>query len=704
MRKLTLYLLANLIPFCAYNQNCLNAGFEDGSLSGYTTYLGRISTNGTVTIETPGSNDRQHKIMHISDGFDPIAENFCSENKLLPVVPPDAGEYTLRLGNSSSGAQAERVLLNFTVTPELTFFLLRYAVILNDPNHAPFEQPRFELRILDENGQIFPCGEYQVRSAENIPGFETCSGNWRVRPWTTVGFELQSFLGQNIQIEILTTDCAQGGHAGYAYLDVSCQPLEINLEGYCPDNTDCTMRVTDGFINYKWNTGDTTNAINIQNPLAGTAYQVTVTSATGCTLVLSETIPNLEELPKPVFSSEPDRTFCRDTAIWFQPKGQHLNKIHSPNLEKTADSFLLKTAITTNYSFIATDSYGCQSDTLQFRIKIAPPTISSKIDSLECTGDSNGQIQLAVQSDFLPIQYKWDSGPSTATMTNLTKGTYTVTISDNIHCTNTATFTLLEPDSLILDLFEINPIICHGAADGKVGISSKGGIPPYALEMNNQPYFKAAIDNLSAGNYSFSLMDANGCSTKKNIQLINPLPIKIDAVATAVSCFGDTDGTINLIIEGGRPNYQISWNDARYEGENNMTGLMAGDYITTITDELGCTITKKVTVFEPPFNKDCGTFIPNTFSPNADGLNDAFYVAGSRNGIRVENMEIYNRWGELVFKNAPNCQEIGNAACGWSGLINNREAPTSVYIYVIAIRFPKMSEPVIYKGTVQLVK
>ena len=84
---------------------------------------------------------------------------------MLPVVPEDGGQYTLRLGNSQSGSKAERVVLSFTVTPELTFFLLRYAVILNDPDHAAFEQPRFELRILDENGEIFPLWRIPSKSS-----------------------------------------------------------------------------------------------------------------------------------------------------------------------------------------------------------------------------------------------------------------------------------------------------------------------------------------------------------------------------------------------------------------------------------------------------------------------------------------------------------------------------------------------------------
>ena len=704
MKNSIAFLLASLIPYFSFSQECFNAGLEDGTLSGYATYHGRISANGTVTIETPGPSAQQHRIMHISEGFDPIAEAHCVTNKLLPVVPESAGQYTLRLGNSLTGGKAERVILSFTVTPELTFFLLRYAVVLNDPNHASFEQPRFELRILDESGNVFPCGEYQVRSAENIPGFESCTNGWRVRPWTTVGFELQSFLGQKVQIEILTTDCAQGGHAGYAYLDATCQPLEIKLEGYCPGNTDATMSVTDGFINYQWNTGETTNAINIQNPISGTPYQVTVTSATGCTLVLKNTIPNLEELPSPEFFSQPDRSFCRDTALWFHPKGNHLNEVSSPTLGLVADSFLLTPSTTTTYTFVSSDLYGCASDTLQFDIEIAPPAITNVIDSLACFGDSDARIQLEVKSDFLPVRYKWETGEMTSTLSELSAGSYTISVIDNINCTNNATYVLSEPAPLALDLLEMNPITCYGLSDGILEVISHGGVSPYTFQMNSKPFLTPIIDNLTAGTYSIMLRDANNCHITQTTEILEPLPLIIETVAKGVSCYGHSDGEITLTINGGMPDYYISWNDARYNGETSMTEMAAGTYIATITDDLGCESIEQVTVFEPPFNKDCGTYIPNIFSPNGDGVNDVFTVAGSMRGLSLEKLEIYNRWGELVFKKGENCTNISRMDCGWSGWIGNKPAPVGVYIYLIAIRFPEMPEPVIFTGDVQLLK
>ena len=705
MRNFKLFLLAFLLPLNSYAQECFNAGLEDGTLSGYDTYRGKILENGTLVIENPELNENQHRVMHKSEGFDPIAALRCTVNKMLPVVSEGAGQYALRLGNPQSGANAERVVLSFTVTPELTFFLLRYAVILNDPDHDAFEQPRFEMRILDENGAVFPCGEYQVRAAENIPGFESCQSNWKVRPWTTVGFELQSFLGQEIQIEILTSDCAQGGHAGYAYLDVSCQPLEIKLDGYCPGNTDATMSVTDGFVDYQWSTGANTNAINIQNPLPGTNYQVTVTSATGCTLVLENTIPDLEEIPQPVFETVADRTFCRDTAFLFQPQGDYLNEIYSPTFGQSATSFLLDTRDNNHYTFITSDKFGCHSDTLAFSLNIAPPSIVSSVKEPLCAGDATGTIEIVAESDFMPISYFWNTGSTTPDVSNLEAGTYQVTIIDNLNCSNTANFTLTTPDSLELSLTEASPIICAGDATAVLEIFTEGGVAPYLYHLNNQLFAIPFMDNLSAGTYTILVQDANECTIENRMIIQEPLPMEVTSFSEPVDCYGGADGEIGLTIRGGAPSYDIAWSDARYNGQTSMSKMPAGTYTATITDALGCEMEAAVTVLQPPFNKDCGTYIPNVFSPNGDGQNDIFYVAGSTTGIAVENMEIYNRWGELVFKKSTDCTGINNADCGWTGLINGREsAPVGTYLYQISIRFEEVAEPVLFTGDVQLLR
>lgn len=704
MRNTTLYLLLFVYPFLSYSQNCFNAGLEDGTLKGYTTYYGNIDKDGKVTIDQLGERPKQHRIMHIEEGIDPIAEKYCTINQHLPVVPEGGGQYTLRLGNSNTGGKAERVVLEFTVTPELTFFLLRYAVLINDPKHDPHEQPRFELRILDQQGKVFPCGEYNVRAAADIPGFESCSSGWRVRPWTTVGFELQSFLGQTIQIELLTTDCAQGGHAGYAYLDASCQPLKINLEGYCPENSEATMRVTDGFIDYQWNTGANTSAININNPQAGESYQVTVTSATGCTMVLKDTIPDLRTLPAPKFYAESDKTFCRDTTYWFTPNGKNLGKIYSPTLGTTDDAFLIGTKKATHYTFLSSDEYGCNTDTLTFNIHKAPLSIGATIDSLSCFGDTDGGIQLSVASDFPPIHYQWEHGPSNATLQQLVVGNYTVTIVDALQCTSTATYILRTPPPLSLSTMEMHPISCYGEADGELTIHPEGGKLPYDIVWNAAERNTMSMSELSAGTYIVTVTDANNCTVQNSATLKEPPPLLISSHAIPASCYGNDDGEIGLSIEGGLAPYQIYWQDNLQQVHAIRNNLSAGTYQVTITDDLGCTQESQILLSEPPFNQDCGTYIPTAFSPNGDGINDYFLVAGSKKGIAIKSMQIFNRWGAMVFENKGQCAVIGDALCGWSGRINGQLAPNGLYVYLIVLQIEGIVEPVLYTGEVALVK
>jgi len=399
MKNTYFLLLLLLIQTPIVGQECLNAGFESGLADGYHTFIGSIDTFGNVVVNQLEFDPNRFTVMHIQDGIDSIAAKYCTINKSLKVVPDGGGQYALRLGNALAGAQAEKIRLTFRVTPDLTFFLLNYAVVLNDPAHEIFEQPRFEMNILDEQGRPLECGTYEVRAAPSIPGFESCKEGWRVRDWTAVGFELQRFLGDSIQIEILTTDCSQGAHAGYAYIDANCRPLEIQLEGYCPDSTTASLRVTEGFIKYEWeaDSTNTSNILNLVNPVPETVYTVTVTSGTGCTLVLSDTIPTIEEFPIPKFDILPALTICKGDTILVEPSGLNLNEVFNLNYNYSASSFALNPTETTEYFFVSFDEHRCIADTLSLIIEVEEASRSSFVTSADtyCVGDT---VHLAYQS------------------------------------------------------------------------------------------------------------------------------------------------------------------------------------------------------------------------------------------------------------------------------------------------------------------
>lgn len=613
----------------AQSENCDNAGFEFGTVNGYSTFVGEIEGNGAVIVNTPGIDPDRHRIMHISEGVDPIAALHCATNTELPVVPQGAGQYSMRLGNAFTGAEAERVILDLTVTEENSFFLLSYAVVLQDPGHPEHQQPRFELRILDENDQVFPCGVYEVRAAENIEGFENCGG-WRVRPWTTAGFELQSYIGQNIKIEILTTDCSQGGHAGYAYFDASCQPLELRLNGYCPGTTSAEIYATEGFEEYAWSTGDTTNVISIENPIAGTEYSVTLTSATGCTLVLTDTLPTIEEVSAPIFNNVSDTSICPGNSFWFMPTGQNLDEVFSPTLGFSADSFLIAPQSSIDYVFLASDEYGCSSDTIIYTVTVSDSSttilVSSVIiDSTKCFDSQDGSINIMSNA----ISYLWLDGSTSSFLSDLEAGSYIVKMFDEYGCFAERSYEVESPSELILNSELIN-VSCFGAADGSIEVFPQGGSAPY-YNAANDTVVVVLLDSLTSGPYEVEVTDNNGCLIATNLTINQPDSIALSMSQDSVRCFGEMNGASIVNAMGGTPPYLYLWSDNNMQTLPQAFNIPTGIYSVTITDDKGCVKSDSVQVEEPAVITIDITEIDSTrCHDSSDGM--ASVVASGGNG------------------------------------------------------------------------
>ena len=183
---------------------------------------------------------------------------------LLRTVPE--GELaSVRLGNwTSSGTgtpEAESITYALTVdTNDFTLLVLRYAAVLQDPEHSADLQPRFRLQILNQNNELIDS----CSMADFIANFNL---NWNQaanevlwKDWTTVGLDLSPYGGQTIFIRLTTNDCGEGSHFGYAYFTLGCSTKRMHSEGcsHVPDNR---FSVPMGF-NYRWYTNQDTTTIS----------------------------------------------------------------------------------------------------------------------------------------------------------------------------------------------------------------------------------------------------------------------------------------------------------------------------------------------------------------------------------------------------------------------------------------------------------
>ena len=430
MKNFKILILIFLLVGKLFSQvsSCTNSDFETGTFSGWNGEIGNCCP---VTTSPSGIIGDRHTIMS-GTGTDP---NTCD---IVTVVAP-GGVYSARLGNENSGAESEKLTYSLVVSPSNSLFIYKYAVVLEDPGHAPSDQPRFQLRVLDSSGNLIDpiCGEYTVISSATIPGFQTCNGSIRYKDWTTVGLDLTPYIGQTITIEFSTGDCSLGAHFGYAYVDAFCAPLQINST-FCLGAVNTILSAPIGF-SYLWSTGETTQSINVINPVQDQTYSCVLTSVTGCTVSISTSI----NLVQPIATFNITNG-CYDTATFLNatnvPTGINLDTFAwdfgdgtTSTIEKPSHVF----SSPGNYNVIFTisNSSGCTS-TNKKKVTVYEPA-----KDFYCSTDNNfsddNSLTVIVNGGSGSFLYQLDDGPLQISNVfhQLAVGNHIVTVTDDVNCT-----------------------------------------------------------------------------------------------------------------------------------------------------------------------------------------------------------------------------------------------------------------------------
>ncbi len=236
-----------------------------------TCYTGTFNTpRTTVGVVDNGSSssvsrhtvhfDRSETDSRTGDMLHTVPEGYCT---------------SVRLGNWETGAQAESITYTYTVdTTDYNLMLLKYAAVLQDPNHSPDHQPRFSFNITDTNGNdVSACYSADFVSNASL-GWHTAGANVLWKDWTTVGVDLDPLQGQTIHITLTSYDCERSGHYGYAYfvLDLSNKGM---LSNSCTSDEN-VFYAPSGFA-YRWySAADSATTLSTSDSLhvytAGTFY------------------------------------------------------------------------------------------------------------------------------------------------------------------------------------------------------------------------------------------------------------------------------------------------------------------------------------------------------------------------------------------------------------------------------------------------
>ena len=261
------------------------------------------------------------------------------------------------------------------------------------------------------------------------------------------------------------------------------------------------------------------------------------------------------------------------------------------NSNISIDQFVITT--TGDIAYVALDAMKWQCPSV-----VVTPVAQTNI---ACNGGATGSATVSA-SGGNGFVYDWTpgnpAGDGTATATGLSAGTWTCTVTNSCGLSNATSFTITQPSTTLTATQSQTDVSCNGGTNGTASVVASGGTGAYTYLWSPTGGTGATTTGRSAGSYTVTITDANGCSIQKNFTINAPAALTATQSQTDVSCNGGTNGTASVVASGGAGGYTYSWSPSGGTGAT-TTGRTAGNYTVTITDANSCSIQKSFTINAP---------------------------------------------------------------------------------------------------------
>lgn len=388
---------------------------------------------------------------------------------------------------------------------------------------------------------------------------------------------------------------------------------------------------------YSWSpAGSGTNPTN----LAPGAYTVTVTDLNGCTANTSFTIGTLNG-PTLSLNSSSDVSCngANDGSASVSASGG------SPGYTYTWMPGSLNGSSQSNlaggtYTITVTDLGGCTDALIVIISEPAALTVNaSNIQDANC-GASNGAATITAAGGTGPYTYAWSPAGSGTNPTNLAPGAYTVTVTDQNNCSATTNFTIGTLSGPTISLDNSSDVTCFGGTDGSASMSASGGSPGYTFAWIPGGLSGATQSSLAAGTYTVTVTDLSGCTDVINVTIGEPSELLVNTVSISDANCGASDGSATVSASGGTGTYTYSWSPSGGNGAT-ATGLAAGNYTVTVSDQNGCSATENITIgniggptatLQSSTNVSCAGASDGTATVNVSGGTAPYSYAWSPTG------------------------------------------------------------------------
>lgn len=236
-------------------------------------------------------------------------------------------------------------------------------------------------------------------------------------------------------------------------------------------------------------------------------------------------------------------------------------------------------------------------------------TLKSTKTDVKCFGAKSGAIDLTVSGGTAPYTYLWSNGATSEDLANIPAGTYFVTVKDAQGCENKDSVKVTEPIELTAYPHLEKPVSCYKGSDAVVVIYAEGGTPPYKYTIGKETNLTGIFTGLSAGHYTGSVTDANGCTINGSGDIEEPKPIEAHVKATGVNLIGYGSSYILFLVNdhqfvklsayahGGSGEFTYDWGTAGKTQTVVVSPKKTTAYTVIIKDTNGCTKTCTTTIY-----------------------------------------------------------------------------------------------------------
>jgi len=355
-----------------------------------------------------------------------------------------------------------------------------------------------------------------------------------------------------------------------------------------------------------------------------------------------------------------------------------------------------------------TNQDGCDSLVIQ-TIELFPlPQLNVQVTSdfngygISCFGESDGSA-IANVTGVSPYQYLWSTGSPNQSITGLSSGDYFVTITDSNGCQTNSSVSISEPEEFSIGFVVAQPD-CFGHSHGSITVMQAGGVLPIRYSIDGINFQSSPVFNgLNSGTYTVTTLDANDCYVQEIIWINVPLMVHVDIGADHILLPGDTvilEAIVNVPFDSLS---SITWSGLLNPAcptclIQPVAPIITTAYSISVSNSQGCTDQDSVVVF---IQQNVDIYIPNVFSPNGDGINDRLLISAASEVEEIESMEIFDRWGNLVFA-AKNFLP-DDPTNSWDGKREGVTLNPAVFAYKMMARF-KDGRREVRNGDVTLVR